>query len=394
MAGYMPQLDGLRALAVFAVIFSHAGPTGLAHALQTGPLGVRLFFVLSGFLITGILLRTRPESDRSGGEARAPAPAHDPEGTSRPARREPSPASTGVALRAFYARRFLRIFPLYYAVLFTATALALPGTRETFTWNVLYLSNYYYALHGEWLGSVGHFWSLAVEEQFYLVWPWLILFTPIRRLPLLLGATVLLGPLSRMVLIRSTDSLIAASTPMIACLDSLGAGALLAWLWYAAPASVRLRWMTRGALIAGLACGAILLLFWQLNTGWTLRVGLWDLAASLVFVWLVDRAARGFTGPVGALLSSRPLVYLGAISYGLYVFHPLIEPMFTGLAARLHLPVTFPPDGGALRFTLVSGLSILIASLSWHFFERPLNALKSRFAYTGRTDRGQQQARH
>ncbi len=138
----MPQLDGLRALAVAGVLFSHAGPAIFKDAINTGPLGVKLFFVLSGFLITGILLRARPEWQQ--------------------ARYGGAEAEPGVALRAFYARRFLRIFPLYYAVLFAITLLGLPEARETFWWNLFYSSNWYYAIYGEWRGAVSHFWSLAV----------------------------------------------------------------------------------------------------------------------------------------------------------------------------------------------------------------------------------------
>lgn len=401
--GYMVQLDGLRAIAVLAVIFSHAGPIALAHDLETGPLGVRLFFVLSGFLITGILLRARPDArpdaEPHAGRGRADAGAGVGDRGGASAAAGPDSGARGQVIRAFYARRFLRIFPLYYAVLIVITALGLPEARETFWWNLLYASNYYSALHGTWPGAVSHFWSLAVEEQFYLIWPWLMLLTPIRRLPWLLGATLLMGPLSRFAIARLTDSnLIAVSTPMFACLDTLGAGALLAWLWHTplapswlgATADARARrvtQLTHAALAAGLLCAAGLAVCYALDSGWLLRLALWDLAVSLIFVVLVHHAARGIRGPVGTLLASRPLVYLGTISYGIYVYHPFIEPAVNGLGALLGVHVPFPADGGALRFTLVSTLTIAMAAISWHTFERPLNALKSRFSYTGSAPR-------
>jgi peptidoglycan/LPS O-acetylase OafA/YrhL len=362
----MPQLDGLRAIAVAGVLFAHAGPSTFAHGINTGPLGVRLFFVLSGFLITGILLRARP--DRASGDA-------------------------GVTLRAFYARRFLRIFPLYYAVLFAVTLIGLPEARETFWWNLFYSSNYFYALHGEWRGAVSHFWSLAVEEQFYLVWPWLVLFTPLSRLPFLLGATVVAAPMSRLFLARASGSLITTSTPTIACLDSLGAGALLAWLWYAsdtrsqADRDQRVKRLARIALVVGIVSYVVMDLCVRFNTGWTLRMALWDLTVSLVFAWLVNGAARGFRGPAGALLSSPVLVYLGTISYGIYVYHPFVDPAVRGLGNLFNVAVPFPEEGGALRLACVSLGAILMASISWHFYERPLNGLKSRFSYTSGTSR-------
>ncbi len=366
-AGHMPQLDGLRALAVAGVLFSHAGPAIFKDAINTGPLGVKLFFVLSGFLITGILLRARPEwqQARPGGAAAQP----------------------GVALRAFYARRFLRIFPLYYAVLFAITLLGLAEARETFWWNLFYSSNWFYAIHGEWRGAVSHFWSLAVEEQFYLIWPWLVLFTPLSRLPFLLGATVVAAPVSRLLLARASGSLITTSTPTISCLDSLGLGALLAWLWFAPDARTaegqhRVKRFARTALIVGLASWLVMDICWRLNTGWTLRLALWDLTVSLVFAWLVNGAARGFRGPAGALLSSRALVYFGTISYGIYVYHPFVDPAVRGLGNLAHVAVPFPEEGGLLRFACVSLGAILMAAVSWQFYERPLNGLKSRFSYT------------
>lgn len=398
--GYMVQLDGLRAIAVLAVIFSHAGPLALAHGLETGPLGVRLFFVLSGFLITGILLRARPDVRqiaRANRDGSSDAPA-------TPATADAARGARGQVIRAFYARRFLRIFPLYYAVLFAITLLGLPEARETFWWNLLYLSNYYSALHGTWPGAVSHFWSLAVEEQFYLIWPWLMLLTPLRRLPWLLGLTMLLGPVSRFAIARITDSnLIAVSTPMIACLDTLGAGAVLAWLWHAPQAAAwlgptpdararRVTQLTHVALAAGLLCGAGLALCYALDAGWMLRLSLWDLAVSLIFVSIVHHAARGLRGFPGRLLSSRPLVYLGTISYGIYVYHAFVEPAVNGLSALLGVHIPFPADGGALRFTLVTVLTVAMAALSWHAFERPLNALKSRFAYTGPSGRPRETA--
>src|SRR5262249_20351356 len=116
-AGHLPQLDGLRALAVLAVVAHHTMP-GVRDQLDPGPAGVRLFFVLSGFLSTGILLRARADAEAAGG------------GFAR-------------VLGAFYARRFLRIFPVYYAALLAAAVLGLPLVRESLPWHLTYLSNHY-----------------------------------------------------------------------------------------------------------------------------------------------------------------------------------------------------------------------------------------------------------
>ena len=138
-----------------AVMFDQFYGRQNGHYLPWGEWGVQLFFVLSGFLITGILLRCRGDEDAGGKISR---------------------------MRQFYVRRFLRIFPLFYAVLFAAALLNIRPVRETLLWHVSYLSNLQMALAGGWSGPVSHFWSLAVEEQFYLLWPCLILFLPRKYL--------------------------------------------------------------------------------------------------------------------------------------------------------------------------------------------------------------------
>ena len=149
----MPQLDGLRAIAVLLVVWSHWA-SGYIHIFGThlGVLGVQLFFVLSGYLISGILI------DCS---------LRDNEGRQR-----------WFVLRQFYIRRFLRIFPLYYAILGLAVYVNVPPFRTTWPWHAAYLSNVHFWLVGSRESYGGHLWSLSVEEQFYLCWPMLMLFMP------------------------------------------------------------------------------------------------------------------------------------------------------------------------------------------------------------------------
>ena len=188
-----------------------------------GGWGVDLFFVLSGFLITGILLRARRQIEGS------PSKRH--------------------VLRAFYARRFLRIFPLYYAVLLLLVVLGFSEVQKAFGWHALYQSNHHIMfLRGRWYGADVHFWSLAVEEQFYIMWPLLILWVPSRRLPLLMILAIVCGPLSCALLIPIYwgEEQVGTRVLMPQCLDVLSTGALLAWLW-----QQERFWMRCRRLIAG-----------------------------------------------------------------------------------------------------------------------------------------------
>ena len=139
--GYMPQLDTLRAFAVLLVIISHWMPAEniLNRYLYNGISGVTLFFVLSGFLITGILLKSKEKIDAGG--------------------------SMKQALKTFYIRRSLRIFPLYYLVICIAWIFNESGIRENFGWHFFYLSNFYFWKHWHWQEHLSHLWSLSVEEQ-------------------------------------------------------------------------------------------------------------------------------------------------------------------------------------------------------------------------------------
>lgn len=330
---YAPQIDGLRAVAVACVLAFHFIP-GVDRYAPLGTMGVRLFFVLSGFLITGILLSWR----------------HQP---------------LGLALRTFYTRRALRIFPLFYFVLIAAAALNIGPVRETFAWHAAYLSNAYFYLRGDWHGSVSHLWSLAVEEQFYLVWPWLILCAPERWLRPVIVAMIAIAPVSRLLFPHPMDSVLPTS-----CLDSLGLGALAA---LGAGNTSSDRGMLPPVWLGALLAAVTLVLRYAGLGGPYQTVGL-DFGISLLSAWLVRHAARGFAGLAGAVLSSAPAIAVGKISYGLYVYHG-----FTPYLLGRYVPgfVTMPIS---IRVLLLTGTTALIALASWRWLEQPFLRLKPRLA--------------
>jgi peptidoglycan/LPS O-acetylase OafA/YrhL len=283
-------------------------------------------------------------------------------------------------VRRFYIRRFLRIFPLYYGVLLILVIANFQHTRELAGWLFTYTSNIFIARHG-WIGRLGHFWTLAVEEQFYLVWPWLLLFLPRRRLVPLLMIVIALGPLYRLYAFHRYGGQDTRIVFTLGVIDGLGIGALLAIAARSvADATLRLR-LSLVALPIGLAAYVAVSALQHYGGSAEPQYVLGTTAAAVVFGWLVLGAARGFSGVFGRFLSCRPFVYVGKISYGVYVFHNLVIG-----AAIIEAPrfgVHYRPHG-ILSFLAVTAVTIAIASCSWHFFERPLNGFKRRFPYRER----------
>jgi peptidoglycan/LPS O-acetylase OafA/YrhL len=351
MNGRNLQLDGLRALAVTSVLIHHFWPTSFLKFANPGHLGVRLFFVLSGYLITGILLRCRSSV-------------------------EAGQSHVGTNLRQFYIRRFLRIFPPYYALLALMLVADVPGVRDTLWWHAGYASNFLFALRGDWIPSdTSHFWSLAVEEQFYLVWPFLVLLVPRSRLVAIVIAITVSVPLFRVIMLLAgvkEFSLWWLTTPF--SLDALGMGSLLA-LCADHPAAWRR--LTRLGLIAiplALTLGIVLLVY---DRPW-LNCVVNETVAALALTYLVAKTAEGFGGLTGRLLTLQPLQYVGKISYGIYLYHLFVLRMFWKLLRVAHLP---PLNNEPVLFLVVSLMTVAMATLSWKFLEQPLNGLKRHFPY-------------
>lgn len=348
--GYMRQIDSLRAFAVGGVLLCHYLGEHIA-ILNWGGLGVRLFFVISGFLITGILLNVRLEAGNS--------------------------VSILSIARQFYARRALRIFPIFYATIFIAAFLGMPNVRESFFWHVTYATNFYVAEHG-WVNPVAHLWSLAVEEQFYLIWPWVILWTPKRWLAAICVGSIGIAVAYRLVVVKMGGWLW-ASVMLPGCLDTLGAGALLAVVLHDSKFSSKNigRVLAALAIVGGGVLFAVQPLLSSTTVGKIVNV-LNDTWFAMIFVWLVHACAVGVKGIPGQMLLIPPILYLGKISYGIYVLHQFVPTGLKQLAKFCDVPYPINPWLLTLAYTI---LTIVLASLSWHFFEKPLNDLKRYFPY-------------
>jgi peptidoglycan/LPS O-acetylase OafA/YrhL len=352
---YYKQLDGLRAFAVLCTMVTHFthSKEGWLRFIPWGQTGVRLFFVLSGFLITGIILKYCGEHDRRS------------------------------FLKGFYARRMLRIFPVYYCTLAIALCLNISHIRSAAGWHALYLSNVYAAIYNPPNGSATHFWSLSVEEQFYLIWPCLLLFLPDRWLRGAIVAAACSGPAFRLVCVFSGISNWATLAPF-GCFDTLGGGALLAW--FADPRfgnPVGRRRFSVFCLWTGLPLVCLFLYINATNPSSRGAIVWSDTALSLLFIWLIDAATRPFRGLAGYILEWKPIAYMGRISYGVYVLHAFMPVV---LFYTLKLAGVSIPDGSTAWFVILVLMSITAASVSWNVVERPLNSLKRFFPYAASND--------
>jgi peptidoglycan/LPS O-acetylase OafA/YrhL len=352
---YMVQLDALRALAVFGVLVSHFLPESLPvnAILQPGSLGVRLFFVLSGFLITGILLDCKAKIDEEGQAA-------------------------GFTIRQFYIRRFLRIFPIYYLTLFVALAFQVESVRKAFLWHFAYLSNVYFQVQGSWDNETAHFWSLSVEEQFYLFWPCIILFVPRKYLHPVILAAIAIAPIFKIIYltVSRVDINLGVLMPF-SFLDSLALGGLLAF-YNERDDRLHKKWLFRLSMWVGGPLFVALHLVRATN-----MTSSWELVANpiiaLFFVGIIDRASKGFGGWVGKLMELKILIYFGKISYGIYVYH-LFMPLLTLKSFALFgLPY---PRHFLLNFCLNTVATLVVAIASWHLIEKPINQFKRHFEYS------------
>ena len=363
-AKYLPEVDGLRAVAVLAVIYAHFGSstTSILQQANPGELGVRLFFVISGFLITGILLSCRDRVEQ--GE------------------------SINNGLKIFYARRLLRIFPLYYATLLIMALLRLPSVREQFPWHVLYLSNvYFFWTKGRPYGDTSHLWTLAVEEQFYLLWPLLMLYIPRRMLVATAISSAILGTAFRggiAVWSRGDCNpwpLSLAFVNAIASADALCLGSALALIRDRFGLPACLRFVNLCALTGGLCIATTIgASNAPSNSIWTaLRSPLWSMGITLALTWLVHRAAQGASlGVFSRILSAKPVIAFGRISYGIYLFHNFVPFGLQLLDQKLNIARPSTDFGWFISVTMIS---TVCATISWFLFESPINGLKKYFVY-------------
>jgi peptidoglycan/LPS O-acetylase OafA/YrhL len=343
-------LDGVRALAALGVLASHTiGSSvrfglGAHRGIQLANEGVTIFFTLSGFLITYLLLEERRRFDR----------VHIPQ---------------------FYMRRILRIWPLYF--FFILVACVVHGTVDDGLTNVAYLPLYVVFLPNivfnlnRYPPDLGHLWSIGVEEQFYAFWPLLV--AKVRRLERVLFAliaTMLLARAGLKVYETHSHDELPFSIAVSMRFDCMAIGALFAIAYH--------RRMPRVLAVARTA--AVPLAFWVcVALSATNHFSLFSIAtptvmATVTGIFLISEVER--TRPVG-LLANPVMGFLGRISFGIYVYHPLVISILV-LALR-HAGVTF--QTAWLAVVCVAVITTVVAQLSYALLERPFLRLKERFAF-------------
>jgi peptidoglycan/LPS O-acetylase OafA/YrhL len=340
-------LDGIRGLAVFLVVVHHW--TTIGGDANVGNLGIQLFFALSGFLITGILLDLRFARER--GEIRL---------------RD--------ALARFWQSRVARVVPV---VVLTLVAISIAGERieprANLAWHATFTSNILFFLQGNYHSNLAHFWSLAVEQQFYLMWPFVILFAPRRRLELLLFALVILAPLARFALFNAGFTNFAEYNVLpFSNFDSLGAGSLLA-VWMREEDATTVGRLHMLSILAVAALAAFV-------ANRVLGEFIWNpeqFFGAILSAWLIAEAVRNPSSWTARAFSWTPLVALGTISYGVYAYHAF-APRAVGFALRhVGAPASF--QSGPILLLLSAIVTALVAAGSWFLMEKPIMDARRRW---------------
>jgi peptidoglycan/LPS O-acetylase OafA/YrhL len=365
----MPTVDGLRGIAILMVLWYHApflfrqlpefsaqqspwGMLGLFWRMSLGGwIGVDLFFVISGFLITLILIRVKEEAG---------------------------------SLLAFWGRRALRILPLavlYLVALFVLVRLGDPLNLlprfDAWPWYAFYLGNIHIAIYGWQPTAIMLLWSLAIEEQFYLVWPFLVRMCNGRQVLWWSIGIIVISPLIRALTLSAADY--PATYVLTFCrLDALAAGAVVAVLYSSRGWREQIMASCKRLTTPALAMILITLLvpfspsLPQTRPWWFSVFGYSAIAISFAILLAASLDAQG---PVKVLLTSRILTFLGKRCYGLYLWHVLAAGLT--IAALQSWPVGFYPHVFGWLVTLLT-----MVSISWLLFEEPVLRLKRSLPYT------------
>ena len=356
---HLPVLDGVRGIAVLLVLLYHClvGPT-FSQVTRYGWIGVDLFFVLSGFLITGILIRSRHKEHR---------------------------------YLNFYARRSLRIFPLYFCSLFivyfvlarNAQISAALEKAAPAAWYWLYSYNFYVLAIDAFATSdiLDHFWSLCVEEQFYLFWPFLIFAIPQKRLPVFMVGVATIAGILRVVMVKAGINWSPIYVLTFCRMDCFAFGGLAAYAnmhWDAAKIRPINGYVLSGTAVALLAYAVVYGGFPMAAPSTHIVVRPLLAIAFSSFIYFTLNPGSVFR-VVNRILGGWWLVVPGKYSYGLYVYHWIVWKSLI-----LTNTLDWSTRSAPMQFVIAASITTVCAFVSYHILEEPFLRLK-KFFPTGRS---------
>jgi peptidoglycan/LPS O-acetylase OafA/YrhL len=337
------QLDALRAVAITVVMLHHY----INPPILLSGFGVTFLFVLSGYFATNTLTRLRE-------------------------RMEAGRAGLGGAVKDFYTRRYLRICPMYFIVLVGTAVFGVEGARASLGWNMFFLSNIQTVVTQTWNGRFSPMWSLSFLEQFYIIWPFVVLVLPRRALvPALLIMTGL-GPAWRLLCYWQDYSAIDWTVFPLSSCDSVGLGALLAVARLGLVNSTVLPRLLKVAFWVGVPMTLYLIVAKGLHQApWYTEIAI-PFTASLAFVSLSEKASRGFSGMLGRVLNNAHLAHIGQMSYSIFLLHNFTELLVphTGFLGAIMAT--------NWRCLILMPLTTFLASISWKYIESPIQELRRR----------------
>ncbi len=299
--------------------------------LNLSEMGVDLFFTISGFLITLQLLHFREKAAQNG-------------------------INQSVIFKEFYIRRVFRIFPLYYLIVILATLFNSGEIRDALIYNLTFTTNFYIVNVNHWPGIFSHFWSLSVEEHFYLFWPFIIVFVSNKSLPYITVSLIIITLIIKLFIIDESSGYYLLHVHTVSCIDLIMFGCLLAWLYKNKSDSVKEIFQSgKFLLLAFCLIVGISIYKYCIDEGLLEYVVLRSLTG-ILFTFLIGGLVFSNTPVNQGILANKRLIIGGKLSFGIYLLHNFVPGLLLGIKdLKLHWGFEF-----ASYFIVTVGLSALL----------------------------------